>query len=57
MIIDPEFRSANLLVPGDDRVQTVNPNLPPSKGFLLPMLYRFRENVSHQFSTTFRPIF
>lgn len=39
MIIDEEFRNANLLPPGEERVQTVNPALPPSKGFLLPMLY------------------
>ena len=42
MIIDPEFRAAGLLPPGEERVQTVNPNLPPSKGFLLPMLYRLK---------------
>ena len=39
MIADPEFKTAGLLLPGDERIQDVNPALPPSRGYLLPMLY------------------
>lgn len=39
MIQDPEFKAANLLPPGKNIDIPLNTALPPSQGFVLPMLY------------------
>ena len=39
MIQDQEFKTANLLPPGESIDIPLNSALPPSQGFLLPMLY------------------
>ena len=39
MIQDPEFKQANLLPPGNNIDIPKNTALPPSQGFVLPMLY------------------
>ena len=38
-VADPEFNSMNLPIPGEDQAIPFNPNLPPSRGYVLPMLY------------------
>lgn len=59
MIIDPEFKVASLLLPGEERIQTVNPALPPSRGYLLPMLYSLGIKIAktEQISSVQEPYF